>query len=90
MVNNNLVKNTSVVFGENITLFCNTSHGVPDPTFSFYINAEKVEEGQNATASYSFTVTQLHDRVKMSCSAENGVLPFPVFSESHVLTIKRE
>ena len=58
--------------------------------FSFYINDEKVEEGQNVTASYSFTVTQLHDRVKINCAAENGVLPFPVFSEPHMLTIKRK
>ena len=90
MVNNNLVKNNSVVFGANVTLYCKTSHGMPGPTISFYINDEKLGEEQNATASYSFTVTQLHDRVKMNCSAENGVLPFPVFSEPHVLTIKRK
>ena len=90
MVNNILVEKTSVAFGENITLYCNTSHGVPPPTFALYIHGERVEEVDNATASYSFTVTQLHDRAKINCSAENEILPFPVFSQSHVLTIRRK
>ena len=90
MVNNILVEKTSVAFGENITLYCNTSHAVPAPTFAFYINAQKVEEEENDTASYSFTVTQLHDMAKINCSAKNGILPFPVFSQSHVLTVNRK
>jgi hypothetical protein len=90
MVNNILTEKTSVDFGENITLDCNTSHGVPAPTFAFYINGEKMEEEDNAAASYSFMVTQKHDMVKIKCSAENGILPFPVFSQPHVLTIKRK
>ena len=79
MVNNILVEKTSVAFGENITLYCNTSHGVPPPTFAFYIHGERVEEVDNATASYSFTVTQLHDRAKINCSAEMKSCRFQSF-----------
>ena len=74
--------------GQEVTLVCNSLGGSPEPSLQLQINHKKVGKEANEFVIFNFIAEKNHDGARISCTARNKVVPYPVPSLFQVLSIQ--